>query len=92
MHPTNRAERRVQRERVIARRRFIHQSIWRDWSYLSDYTPFTEWGRYAKWNLNCGCKGCHRDKYFGAQSRRRKARKSADSTAECRRGDRIVKG
>jgi hypothetical protein len=94
MHPTNRAERRHQRERVIAARRFVQQVVWRELERYSNpiypyWPPFTEWGRYAKWNLGCGCKGCHREKYYKAKSQRRKARKSAYSQVECRIGDRI---
>jgi hypothetical protein len=100
MHPTNRAERRHQRERVIAARRFVHNKIWRRdneqngtnpfyYSYRPDWA-FTEWGRYAKWNLGCGCMGCHREKYYDQKSMRRKARKAAMSPVECRVGDRIV--
>lgn len=95
MHPTNRAERRQQRERVIAARRFVQMVIWREAERYSNplnyiyWPPFTEWGRYAKWNLGCGCKGCHREKYYKAKSQRRKGRKAASSQVECRIGDRI---
>ncbi len=98
MHPSNRAERRHQRERVIASRRFIWEVIWGKKSYTVnsrsnpinsiEYNWQPDWGRYAKWNLNCGCAGCHREKYLDAKSQRRKARKTSWSTADCRVGDR----
>lgn len=94
-HPTSRAERRHQRERMIARRKFIHQHIWRSsidqpWhegkpEYQKDWDPFNEWGRYAKFNLNCGCKMCHSVKYYKEAHKRREARKNSWSTAEFRR-------
>ena len=99
-HPTSRAERRHQRERIIARRRFVHQVIWRrgdeEWhegkpEYQKGWTPFNEWGRYAKWNLNCGCSMCHGAKYYKLAHKRRLARENAESQAECRRGDRTEK-
>lgn len=66
-HPRSRAERRVVRDVFVAYRKFIHQHIWR-----FDH-GFTEWGRYAKFNLNCGCMMCHSQKYFSAKRQRRRA-------------------
>lgn len=37
--------------------------------------PFSEWSRYAKWNLACGSPGCHEEKYFGPKRKRREALK-----------------
>ena len=87
-HPKQRAERRSVRQGWIARRRYITEHIWRNFNpppyehtYLHytlgtdpryRWTPFV-WGRYAKWNLNCGCKGCHSDKYFKEKRKRRRA-------------------
>lgn len=66
-HPTNRAERRSVRNNVIARRKFIHLNIW------TSHQGFTEWGRYSKFNLNCGCKMCHCLKYGKDKRKRRRA-------------------
>jgi hypothetical protein len=71
-HPSNRAERRHHRDRVVARRRFVYLHIW-GMSKCDD--DFSEWGRYAKWNLNCGCRMCQGDKYFGMRRKRREALK-----------------
>lgn len=105
MHPTNRSERRHQRERVIARRRFIWGVVWKGFThdeftnpltfgrYVNDWSPYhwtPEWGRYAKWNLGCGCKGCHMEKYFDQKRKRRNARKASGSTTECRLVDRKI--
>lgn len=54
-----------------------------------DWTPF-EWGRYAKWNMNCGDSMCHSAKYFKCASKRRRARKESFSTAEFRRRDKVI--
>jgi len=79
-HPSNRAERRHHRARVIARRRFVHNHVWNagsfDWQRQSDllYSSFFAdlplWGQYAKWNMNCGSTMCHAEKYFSAKRRR----------------------
>jgi hypothetical protein len=79
-HPQSRAERRALRDAVIYKRRFIAEHIWRSFnpvihegnfkSYLR-WEPFTEWGKYNKSNLNCGCKGCHYYKYFSDKRQRR---------------------
>ena len=105
MHPTNRAERRYQRERVIAKRRFIWGTVWKGFSgnsfnnpltfgrYVGVWRPYTwtpDWGRYAKWNLGCGCKGCHREKYYKEKRKRRLARNYSESTVQGRKGDRKV--
>ena len=85
-HPSNRAERRHQRDRVIAARRFVYTTIWAANSYETYHSndPMAtwqredpEWGRYAKWNLNCGSPGCHREKYYGPKRKRREALKHA---------------
>jgi len=89
-HPLTRAERRHQRDRVIARRRFIYQHIWNAGAFGIQertnpfhcggrlYFPdFPTWGRYAKWNLGCGSRLCHADKYFGRKRKRREALKRA---------------
>ena len=89
-HPTNRAERRHHRDRVIAARRFIYQHIWGQSSYQTNsrtnplecsfhIEQFSEWGRYAKWNLNCGCRMCHYEKYFKEKRKRREALKHLDA-------------
>jgi hypothetical protein len=95
-HPTSRAERRHQRDRVIARRKFIAEHIWRNYNTephegspgYGVWSP-VEWGRYAKFNLNCGCTMCHGAKYFKCAAKRRKGRKCAESQAECRRVDKV---
>lgn len=101
-HPTNRAERRFERERIIARRRHIWGVVWKGFcgnsfnnpltfGSVDDWSPYQwtpDWGRYAKWNLGCGCKQCHRDKYYKCKSQRRSSRKLAMSQVECRVGDR----
>jgi hypothetical protein len=83
-HPRTRAERRALRENWIARRKFIATKIWTrfnevphegsPWYQLQPgwYQP-TVWGRYAKINLNCGCKLCHCEKYFSYKRQRRRA-------------------
>jgi hypothetical protein len=99
-HPTSRAERRHQRERVIARRKFIATKIWSHYNeephegspfyqqQMGWYTP-TEWGRYAKFNLNCGCTMCHSAKYFASAHKRRKALRQSWTQAEFRRRDKV---
>lgn len=83
-----RAERRHRREKVIAKRKFIATKIWRDFKEFPHegsafykrvagwYQP-VDFGRYAKFNLNCGCKGCHSEKYFKEKRKRRRALESA---------------
>jgi hypothetical protein len=84
MHPTNRAERRFQREFVILHRRDIRiNGNARDW-------PEQNWSHYSKWNGNCGSTRCHAAKYFKVKAKRRKARRSSWSQAQCRAGDRKV--
>src|SRR5271170_1045730 len=99
-HPTSRAERRHQRDRVIARRKFIAEHIWSHYNEVPHegspgyqqepgwWSP-VEWGRYAKFNLNCGCTMCHGAKYFKCAHKRRKGRQTAESQAECRRVDKV---
>lgn len=85
-HPTSRAERRHQRDRVIARRKFVSKSIWRmNEKWLQDF----EWGRYSKFNMNCGCTMCHGAKYFKLAHKRRKGRQDSESQSECRRADKV---
>jgi len=72
-HPSNRAERRHERERVIAARKFVWTNIWQAIKNNPDWAP--AWGRYAKWNMNCGCMRCHSEKYFSAKRKRRDALK-----------------
>jgi hypothetical protein len=69
----NRSERRAQRARVIARRRFIYTHVWNNRSDLPCF------GRFAKFNLNCGCLMCHYDKYFSDRRKRRDQLKRATS-------------
>ena len=102
-HPRSRGERRAVREQIIARRKFIATEIWaveswsrppyehEHWYYrgAQEWSPF-EWGRYAKWNLNCGDTLCHGAKYFKCASKRRKARKTAESTADFRRRNKAI--
>lgn len=85
-HPSNRAERRHQRARVIAKRSFVLQHIpassWaiqqRKNPVVPGYSPEAgEGGRYAKWNLNCGSPMCHAEKYFKPKRKRREALKNA---------------
>jgi hypothetical protein len=83
-HPKSRAERRAVRDGHIARRKFIALNIWRDYDqvphegsawYMQEpgwYQPM-EWGKYAKFNLGCGCKQCHYLKYFSEKRKRRRA-------------------
>jgi len=100
-HPRSRGERRAVREQVIARRKFIATQIWQvecwsrppheheHWYMPEGWTPM-EWGKYAKFNLNCGDTMCHGAKYFKCASKRRKARKEAESTSEFRRRNKAI--
>jgi len=102
-HPRTRDERRAVREQIIARRKFIatqiwdipsyvrppHEGEWNRWSKPEEWEPF-QWGRYHKWNMNCGDTMCHGAKYFKCASKRRKARKEAESTAEFRRRNKAI--
>jgi hypothetical protein len=89
-HPRSRAERRSVRLGRIACRRYVAEHVWGDFNplpYEHTYLRYTlgpspryrwepfQWGRYAKWNMNCGCKGCHSDKYF---KEKRKCRRALD--------------
>jgi hypothetical protein len=89
-HPCNRAERRAVRDGKIARRKYIATRIWRDYDIVPHegsplykqhpnwYQPI-EWGRFAKFNLNCGCMMCHSKKYFSEKRKRREALKQSIS-------------
>jgi hypothetical protein len=83
-HPKSRGERRAVRGAYIARRRFIATKIWtryneepHEGSPLYQQQPGwrqpVEWGKYAKFNLNCGCRMCHHEKYFKEKRKRRRA-------------------
>lgn len=89
MHPFNRAERRYQRDRVVAHRKALRTV--EKW-YFSDLQRWGEpvWGRYAKWNGNCGQTMCHGAKYFKCKAKRRKALKFSLSQAEFRRKDKAA--
>jgi hypothetical protein len=85
-HPSNRAERRHQRARIVARRRFSVESVPNNSSRTQYRTnPLVHrgtlsaqvWGKYAKWNLSCGSLMCHADKYFSARRQRREALRHA---------------
>ncbi len=86
-HPRTRAERRHERNRLIAKRRFIFLHIWAAGNYGIDrrnnplsrhFSPqLPEFGKYAKWNLGCGSPLCHCMKYFGPKRKRRVALKGA---------------
>jgi hypothetical protein len=93
-HPSNRAERRHERERVIARRRKVAEREWgyNDywWIVVQGFEPYANWGRYDKSNGNCNSKLCHGAKYLGRKDRRRKALKQAESQAEFRKKDKVV--
>jgi hypothetical protein len=94
-HPTSRAERRHQRDRVIARRKFIVTRVWSRGSYSTSsestkkWLEEMQWGVYAKFNLNCGCTQCHGAKYFSCAHKRRKALRHAESQADFRRKDKV---
>jgi hypothetical protein len=68
-HSANRAERRHERLRIVARRRFMRVN--------GTSRPWTEqlWARYSKWNGSCGSMMCHELKYFSHKRRRREALK-----------------
>lgn len=57
-----RAERRHRRERIIKRRLFIVRNAFGEtpetWPLAFDRP-----GRFAKWNLKCGCPMCKRPRY-----------------------------
>ncbi len=89
MHPTNRAERRHHRNRVMAIHRRKHL-IRPDYLHTVEHCGEPVWGRYAKWNMNCGATMCHAAKYFKNKAKRRRARKSSATPAEARVGDRKV--
>jgi len=80
-HPKSRGERRAVRDGYIARRKFTVVHIWSTGSYSRSseheqkWLAEMEWGKYAKFNLNCGCKMCHGAKYFSEKRKRRRALK-----------------
>src|SRR5580692_9723446 len=47
--------------------------------FLNEYP---QWGKYAKWNLNCNCRMCHYEKFDKTSAKRRIALKTADSDWE----------
>jgi hypothetical protein len=73
-HPLSRGERRHVRDYYIERRRFTYEHVWRmdnePLSEMNHIPPFTEWGKYSKWNLNCNCSLCHYEKHSGRRQRR----------------------
>jgi len=85
-HPANRAERRHQRSRIIAKRRISVERVPNNaWSIQRRTNPLIEgsrlspnhWGKFAKWNLSCGSLMCHADKHFSARRKRREALRRA---------------
>jgi len=70
-HPSNRAERRHERLRIIAHRCFIRVH--------ATSRPWTKqvWAQYSKWNGNCGSMWCHELKYFKHRRQRREVLKRA---------------
>jgi hypothetical protein len=92
-HPTSRAERRHQRDRVIARRRKVAETEWGynngDW-IARGWEPFVNWGVYAKWNGGCGSSMCHAAKYFKIAHKRREALHNSESQAEFRRRNKVA--
>ena len=78
-HPTNRAERRHQRNRIISHRRRIRINC--NWEEQI-------WSKFSKWNGNCGSTRCHYAKYYKCKAARRRLRKNSNSFSECRAGDR----
>src|SRR5208337_1149299 len=70
---------------------YEHEHWWATGSPLGpeEWKPL-EWGKYAKYNLNCGCAMCHSAKYFSNAHKRREARKHSWSTAEFRRWDKTM--
>jgi hypothetical protein len=73
----NRAERRARRANVISRRQLIYTHI-----MASGNQALSEPGKFAKFNLNCGCLMCHFDKHFGDRRKRRELLKHATSEDE----------
>src|SRR5580704_14139835 len=88
VHPTNRAERRHHRNRVIAIHRRKHLIRSRSYFERIQHCGEPVWGHYAKWNMNCGATMCHAAKYFKNKAKRRSARQSAFSPQEGRVADR----
>jgi hypothetical protein len=80
-HPQSRGERRLVRETCISRRKFIYEKVWRNnkiphegssqYKQQEGWYREPAWGRYAKFNLNCGCIMCHHEKWFECTKRRR---------------------
>jgi hypothetical protein len=74
-HPTNRAARRHERDRIIARRTFVDSHIFfRSGIQRMAMNPVS--GKYAKWNLGCGCIGCHFEKIFAKHKRRARLKRA----------------
>lgn len=98
-HPRTRGERRAVREQYIHRRKFIATKIWSHYNeephegspgYPGSIWVPTEWSRFAKFNLNCGCMMCHSAKYFSNARKRRNALHRSESQAEFRRRNKTV--
>jgi hypothetical protein len=92
-HPWSRAERRHQRDRIVARRRKTAEVMWgyNNGAWLArGWELYTTWGIYAKWNGNCGCTMCHGAKYLSCKRRRRASLNMAFSQAEFRKRDKVV--
>jgi hypothetical protein len=96
-HPKDRQQRRAVRDGIIARRKFIVTRIWSRGSYSSNnehekqWLADMQWGKYAKFNLNCGCRMCHSSKYLSAKRKRRNGLHAAESQNDFRRHDRTIK-
>lgn len=69
-HPNTRFERRHQRERIINKRKFIYQHIWK-------INPiwYTDFGRFNKWNLTCDCHLCKLERIYEEKEKRKHERK-----------------
>lgn len=75
-HPSNRAERRHERLRIIAHRRFLRMNASRSFHHEEI------WAQYSKWNGNCGSMQCHELKYFKHRRKRRAKLKQAGRDEE----------
>jgi hypothetical protein len=68
-HPRSLSEGRHNRWTIIARRRHTILTFFTvDPNNPEDNRA---WFRCAKWNLNCGCRLCHCDKYDSSRRKRR---------------------
>src|SRR5271166_2478167 len=96
-HPADRQQRRAVRDGHIARRKFVVTRIWSRGSYSSNNEhekqrlAEMQWSKYAKFNLNCGCRMCHSSKYLSAKRKRRIGLQTAESPNDFRRRDRTIK-